>query len=80
MKNLWIVASALSLCLACGGSNKEAESPDNETAGEKVDEAAADTEAAAEKTEDAAEDAAESTGDAAEDAGDKVKEKTKDEE
>ena len=62
--------SALSL-VACGGSKEPADGP-VEKAGEKVDDAAAETKEGAEK-------AAEKTGEAVEDAGDKVKKETKDE-
>jgi hypothetical protein len=57
--------------IACGGNKEPAEGP-VENAGEKVDEAAADT-------AEGAENAAEKTGEAVENAGDKVKEETKDE-
>jgi len=59
------------LAVACGGSDKPAEGP-AEHAGEKVDNAAADT-------KEAAEDATEKAGEKIEEAGDKVKEETKDE-
>jgi hypothetical protein len=64
------LVSALSL-IACGGNKEPADGP-AEHAGEKVDDAAAETKEGAEK-------AAEKTGDAVEDAGDKVRETTKDE-
>jgi hypothetical protein len=73
MRQSMLLASLLTglSLLACGGNKEPAEGP-VENAGEKVDEAAADT-------KQGAEDAAEKTGEAVEDAGDKVKEETKDE-
>lgn len=67
-KKLLSVTLISLFALACGGSNKPAENPDDRTAGEKLD-------AAAEKTEEATEEA----GEKMEEAGDKAKEKTKDE-
>lgn len=61
------------LAVACGGSNKPAETPDNQSTGEKVDRAAQDAEDSAEK-------ATERAGENLEEAGDKAKEKTKNEE
>lgn len=73
MRQSMLLASLLTgfSMLACGGNKEPADGP-VEHAGEKVDEAAADTKEGAEK-------AAEKTGEAVEDAGDKVKEGTKDE-
>lgn len=72
-KKLLSVTLISIFALACGGSNKPAENPDDRTAGEKLD-------AAAEKTEESAEKASEEAGEKMEEAGDKAKEKTKDEE
>lgn len=73
MRQSMLLASLLTgfSLLACGGNKEPAEGP-VENAGEKVDEAAAETEQGAEN-------AAEKTGEAVENAGDKVKETTKDE-
>jgi hypothetical protein len=59
--------------MACGGSQKRADSSDDATAGDKAEQAA-------ENAEDSIEQASENAGEAAEDAGDKVKRETKDEE
>ncbi len=70
---LFGMVAAILLAAGCGGTNKEAESPQQEpSAGDKMEEAGHDTQKAAEK-------ATEKAGDEAEKAGDKVKEKTKDE-
>ena len=65
------------LALGCGGGDKHAEGPAEET-GEKVDEAAEDTKDAAEDAAEETGDAAEKAGDKAEDAGDKAEDATKD--
>jgi hypothetical protein len=73
-QKLFGILTAMTLSVGCGGSNKQAESPQQEpSAGDKMEQAGEDTEKAAEK-------ATESAGEEAEKAGDKVKEKTKDEE
>lgn len=70
MRALFIAAALV--VSACGGDQKQAESPDGaaEEAGEAADEAAEDTEEAAEEGAEAVEDAAESAGDKVEDATD----------
>ncbi len=72
-EKLFGILTVIALSIGCGGSNKQAESPQEPSAGDKMEQAGHDTEKAAEK-------ATESAGDKAEEAGDKVQEKTKDEE
>jgi len=71
MKSMLLVSVLAVGAVACGGSKEPPEGP-AERAGEKVDNAAAET-------KEGAEDASEKAGEKMEEAGDKVKEETKDE-
>lgn|GEM_PF-2927611 len=72
-ENLFGALVAIVLSVGCGGSNKQAEAPQQEPSpGDKIEQAGENAEEAAEK-------AAEDTGEAAEKAGDKAENKTRDE-
>ena len=79
--NKHFCSALVSLCLlvSCGGSSKEAESPkQDDTAGDKVNQAAQDTKEAAGDTAEEAGDKAKEAGDKAEQAGDKAKNQSHD--
>jgi outer membrane murein-binding lipoprotein Lpp len=78
-KHLFTAVLPFCLLAACGGNNKEAESPrQEETSGDKVNQAAQDTKEAAGNAAEEAGDKAQEAGDSAEQAGDKAKNKSHD--